>query len=280
MNYRTVLFAIDDDPQAQAHADHAAQLACLMEARLVGLGCHRPDVWPGGGVRTFTDGDPLPIDLRAAEDAALAREQVFLQRCQFAGLRGSEAVLESSELAAALSLHALYADLVIISQPPVSGACHAERRRRAHAVLHDSVRPVLMLPAVGEFPPAPESVLLAWDGSASAARAAAAALPLLQRAKAVHVVQAVDPNQADIKLARKTLEQVCRWLSAHGVHGRARIAESALPPAEALLTEAAASNAGLLVMGAWGHRRIVERLVGGATCTMVDRMTVPCLFMH
>ena len=53
-----------------------------------------------------------------------------------------------------------------------------------------------------------------------------------------------------------------------------------LPVGEALLSEAAEVGAGLLVMGAWGHRRVVERLLGGATRTLVHSMTMPVLFAH
>jgi nucleotide-binding universal stress UspA family protein len=191
MSYRTVLFAIDEDPLAEAHADHAAGLARAFEARLVGLSCHRPTPWPSDGAVAFLEGDPLTIELRTAEEAAVA-----------------------------------------------------------------------------------------WDGSDSAARAASAALPLLRRAPVVHLVQVADPRQEDSAALRPGLERAAEWLSGHGVVVRADVAASRLPAGEELRAQLAHVGAELLVMGAWGHRRVVERLLGGATRTMVDGMIVPVLFAH
>jgi len=107
MSYRTLLFAIDDEPLAEAQVDHAAQLARASEGRLVGLSCHRPTPWPRDGAVGFIEGDPLTIELRAAEEAAVARETVFLQRCRLAGLTASDAILDPAEMASAVCRHAM-----------------------------------------------------------------------------------------------------------------------------------------------------------------------------
>lgn len=279
MSYRTILYAIDEDPLAEAHVDHAAQLARTFEGRLVGLGCHRPTPWPRDGAVAFIEGDPLTLELRAAEEAAVAREEVFLQRCRLAGLAASEAILENTEMASAVCRHAVEADLVVVTQPPGSGAQHAERQRRAHVILQDCIRPVLMLPRTGRFAPLPSVVLVAWDGSGGAARAATAALPLLRRAAAVHLVQ-VASHHEDTAPLRPGIERAATWLSGHGVAVRADVVSSILPAGEAISTQVAHGGAELLVMGAWGHSRVVERVLGGATRTMVDRMIVPVLFAH
>ncbi len=280
MSYRTILFAIDQDTLAESHVDYAAQLARAHEGRLVGLSCHRLTPWPSDGAVAFIEGDPLTIELRAAEEAAVAREGVFLQRSGLAGLVASEAILDNSEMVSAVCRHALCADLVVMAQPAAAGPHHAERRRRAHLLLQECVRPVLMLPRAGRIEPPTGAVLVAWDGSASAARAAGAALPVLRRASVVHLVQVFDPHKEDSAALQPALEPAVAWLSGHGIEVRARTSAGGLPAAEALLSEAAAVDAGLLVMGAWGHGRVVERLLGGATRTMVDGMTVPVLFAH
>ena len=280
MSYRTILFAIDEDPFAEAHVDHAAQLVRAFEGRLVGLSSHRPTAWAGDGKVAFLQDDPLTIELREAEDAAVARETVFLQRCRLAQVSASEAIRDDSEMASAVCRHALYADLVIIVQPPAIGPHHVERQRRAHVVLRDSVRPVLMLPRGGRFMPLARAAVVAWDGSAGAARAAQAALPMLRRADVVHLVQVADPRRQDTAPPHAELQRAAAWLSGHGVAVRTHVQASSLAAAEALLAEVASVGAELLVMGAWGHGRVVERLLGGATRAMVDRMAVPVLFAH
>jgi nucleotide-binding universal stress UspA family protein len=280
MSYRTILYAIDEDPIAESHMDHAARLARAFEARLVGVSCHRPSPWPSDGAVAFIEGDPLTIELRAAEEAADARESVFLHRCRLAGFASPEAIRDDTEMVSAICTRALFADLVVMPQPSPSASGHAERRRRADAILQHSPRPVLMLPHSGRFDAAAGPALVAWDGSDGAARAASAALPLLRRAGAVHLVRAFDPRAEDGDTARSDAERAAAWLSAHGLDVRIETFASDLPAGEALLSQGAALGAQLLVMGAWGHRRIVERVLGGATRTMVDSMTAPVLFAH
>jgi len=279
MSYRTVLFAIDEDSCAEPHIDYAAQLARSFDARLVGLGCHRPTPWPSAGAVACIAGDPLTIELREAEEAAVAREGIFLQRCRLAGLPASQAILENFELASAVCRHALFADLVVMTQPRLTDIHHPERLRRAHVILQESVRPVLMLAQAGGFAPLPGTVVVAWDGSASAARAAASALPLMRRARNVHLVQVIDPRKDDEGAVRPGLECASTWLSGHGIEARIGIVEGD-HPARSLLSKTADVGAELLVMGAWGHGRLVERLLGGATRAMVDGMAVPVMFAH
>lgn len=278
MSLHTLLLAIEEDTSAQAHIDYAAQLAVSCEARLVGLSCHRPSPWPSAGAVAFIEGDPLTVELREAEDAALARERVFQQRCRLAGLAASEAIVENLDLATAVRRQALYADLVMMVQPPGAGPLHAERRRSAHEILQHSPRPVLMLPRDHACQQPEGRMIVAWDGSDGAARAAAAALPLLRRASIVYLVQVVQADHEDDAAFWPDLQRAAAWLGAHGVEVSARIPATDDPAAEALLSEIVNVGARLLVMGAWGHRRIVEQLLGGATRSMIERMTVPVLF--
>jgi nucleotide-binding universal stress UspA family protein len=95
----------------------------------------------------------------------------------------------------------------------------------------------------------------------------------------VHLVR-VGSDREDSSLLRPGLERAATWLSGHGVTVCADVASSMLPAGEAILTQVAHAGAELLVMGAWGHSRVAERLLGGATRTMVDDMIAPVLFAH
>jgi nucleotide-binding universal stress UspA family protein len=280
MSYRTFLYAIEDDPLAELHVDHAARLARAFEGRLVGVGCHRPSPYPSDGAVAFIAGDPLTIELREAEEAAVARESVFLQRCHLAGLSGTEAIRDNSTPTSAILANALFADLVVTSQPSPALRLHAELRRRAEVVLQQCPRPVLMLPFAGRFDATSGPVLVAWDGSAVAARAASAALPLLRRASAVHLVQVFDPAKEDREMLEPGLQRAAAWLGGHGVKPKVELLANTLPTGQALLSESADRGVQMVVMGAWGHGRLVERVLGGATRTMIESMTAPVLFAH
>jgi nucleotide-binding universal stress UspA family protein len=280
MSYRTILYAIEEDPVAESHVDYAARLARAFEGRVVGVGCHRPSPYPSDGAVAFIAGDPLTIELREAEEAAVAREAVFLQRCRLAGLPAVEAIRDNSTPTSAVVANALFADLVVTAQPSPALKIHAELRRRLEAVLQQSPRPVLVLPYAGQFDPPPGPVVVAWDGSPGAARAASAALPLLHRASVVHLLQIFDPVKEDGAMLEPDLLRATAWLDAHGVKVKMALSANALPIGEALLSEGADRGAQLFVMGAWGHGRLIERVLGGATRAMVDSMTAPVLFSH
>lgn len=280
MSFRTILYAIEDDPLAELHVDYAARFARSFESRLVGVGCHRPSPYPSDGAVAFIAGDPLTIELREAEEAAMARESVFLQRCHLAGLSGTEAIRDNTTPTFAIVANALFADLVVTAQPSPALRLHAELFRRAQAVLQQSARPVLMLPCAGRFDPVSGPVLLAWDGSAVAARAAAAALPLLQRAAIVHLVQVFDPARDDRSMLEPGLQRAAAWLQGHGIKPKVELLANTLPVGQALLSEGADRGVQMVVMGAWGHGRLVERVLGGATRTMLESMTAPVLFAH
>jgi len=279
MSYRTLLSFVEDGPRADACSDYAARLAHRFDSRLLGLSCHRLSALPGEGGVTFLDGDPLTVELRVAEEAAVARETRFLQRCRAAGVASFDAVREEAAPLAAICDRALAADLVVMGQPEPEGPRHVERRALFEAVLAQCARPVLALPYAGTFEPGAKSVFVAWDDSPGAARAASAALPLLQGAEVVHLVGLRRPKE-DGQALQAGLDRAQDWLSAHGVPVRARLSVNELPAGEALLCELADDGAGLLVMGAWGRRRMMERLLGGATRSVVEAMSVPVLFAH
>ena len=281
MTYRSILLHIDEGPDVDAPSKYAAGLARLFDARLVGVSSHH--LSPPLSERqppVFAEGDPLTTGMREIEDAALEREATFLRHCRQAGLTSFDAIRDGSPPAAALCAHALGADLVVMGAPEASGPRQAAQRALVDAVLLDSARPVLVLPRARQFEPVAGKAVVAWDGSPGAAHAAAAALPLLKRASSVDLVRVlpfgVDPDRS----IRVDVERAAAWLSRHGVEVHVRLAPAERTVGEALLFDAKAMGARLLVMGAWGRPRAVERLLGGATRDVLASLVVPTLFAH
>jgi nucleotide-binding universal stress UspA family protein len=133
----------------------------------------------------------------------------------------------------------------------------------------------LVVPFAGELAASPDTMLVAWKPTRECARALAAAIPFLQSARQVHLVEA----QADESQA--TSMRVRDYLYLHGiprVHEHARLSQDRA--GEALLSLAADCDADLLVMGCYGHSRARELLLGGATRTVLDSMTLPVLMAH
>jgi nucleotide-binding universal stress UspA family protein len=145
------------------------------------------------------------------------------------------------------------------------------------AALFGSARPVFVVPYIHKGPAKLEHAVVAWDGGLVAARALAAAMPLLERAQRVDVVTIPPSGEPVDDLPGFN---ITRHLARHGVRAQLR----QLPPAdnvsEALLSYAVQSGADYLVMGAYGHSRLREFMLGGATREMLGSMTVPVLMAH
>jgi len=281
MTYRSILLHIDEGPDIDAQSEYAAGLASLFDARLVGLSCHHLGLpLAERGTPAFAEGDPLTTRMREAEDAAVEREAIFLRRCRQAGLKAFEAIRDGAPASAALRSHALCTDLVVMGAAESAEPHHSSQRALIDAVLLDSARPVLVLPRAGRFEPGAGKAVVAWDGSPAAAHAASAALPLLRRLRSVDLVRAIPPGSAGGASMPLDLERAAAWLSQHGIEVHLRLAPCDPKVGQSLLFDAKAAGARLLVMGAWGRSRVVERVLGGATRDVLAALDIPTLFAH
>lgn len=146
----------------------------------------------------------------------------------------------------------------------------------AEALLFGSGGPVVLFPAT-EAPTHLESVAVAWDGSASAARAVRDALPILRLAKKVTVVTV----RADKPVSDARVGALIHFLSDHGIEAaHADQDPGGMAIGAALQSRAVAEDAGLLVMGAYGHNRLREFVLGGATRTALSDLRLPVLMSH
>lgn len=134
-----------------------------------------------------------------------------------------------------------------------------------------------MIPYLGAQNTLGKRVLVAWDGRREAARAVHDALPLLQRAANVSVLAVNPPAHNDaIPCA-----DICQHLARHGVRTEAVSHQTANDNVgTSILSYATDLDADLVVMGAYGHSRLSEMMLGGVTRTMLSQMTVPVLMSH
>jgi nucleotide-binding universal stress UspA family protein len=279
MTYPTLLFYLDDDERAGIRLDQAAMLARRFESRLVGLSCHRPA--PRLDEPSNVLGlDPLTLELAQARDLAHDRERSFQEYCRSANLASTASLIDEEEPSRALVRRSHCSDLLILGQPDPSDPSHAARREVVEQVLLHGARPALLYPYAGQPGTIGDTVLLAWDDSREAACAASDALPWLRRARAVHVVQFLAAWRMGRQIDQSGMESVVAWLAGHGVSAKARVTCSETDIGNALLSHVSDIGADLLVMGAWGKSRWAERVIGGATRTVLQSMTVPVVMSH
>jgi nucleotide-binding universal stress UspA family protein len=165
-------------------------------------------------------------------------------------------------------------DVCVLGLPPLG----ADGRFGVEDWLFGSGRPCLLYPDNSQQTLSLEHVLVCWDFSKSAARAVVDALPLLQNATRVHIAVFRGEKALPVKDASSPL---LAFLAAHGVRCEAdnvEIGDRTI--GAAVLEYAARTDVTLLVMGAFGHSRMQQFLLGGATKEILDRSTVPLLMSH
>jgi len=202
----------------------------------------------------------------------------FKERATQARVFGESAIERSkiSDLPELLLAHARTRDLTILHGPP------ADQMQQwwTEAIIFGSGRPTVVLPHTTENAGTFElgRVVIAWDFSGPASRAVADALPLLEKAERVDLVTVTNEK---VMPARRSILNLEKNLACHGVDVSIETVDAmGRNVAVALSSYIKACNADLLVMGAYGHSRVQEFILGGATKSMLSHPPIPILFSH
>lgn len=188
---------------------------------------------------------------------------------QMLSIRVGEGVVED-EVAAASRL----ADLVVYARDPADAA-FPDRSLAEHTLL-GARRPILIAPP-GPLSTIGDHVAILWDGGTPAASAFIAALPLIERAKAVEVITMT----SDDETAPALLDDLNDALAIRGLTATMRAVDHASSRDGAhLLAAAMETGADLIVMGGYGHSRLRQLVFGGVTRHMLRHVTVPVLMAH
>jgi nucleotide-binding universal stress UspA family protein len=278
LSYKSILVQVDHTKACPARIDAALALALAHEAHVTGLYLIAE---PSGA--SFVHGY-LPPEILATVTAR-AEEVANGKLAQFSAAASRSQVPFDTridrgydiELADVMSMHARYADLVVIGQDDPD---EPSPGRLPEQLVLACGRPVLLVPYVGAGARFGQRVVIGWDASREAARAVSDALPILESASSV-VVVSVNPRQRDFGHGDLPGADIALHLARHGVKVDVqRIDTSDLDVGNALLSHVANEGGDLLVMGGYGHSRLRELMLGGATRTILGEMTVPVLMSH
>ncbi len=277
MDYKTILVHCDASRSTAGRLRIAADLADRFGGHVIGLHVRRAFQAPA-----FTDAGPAMDSLyRTYETAVRAEEAMaaaaFRDAVGSKGLAGDWRVADGyvDEI---LTAQARVADLVIVGQAEPDGPPTTTPSDLAEGVAMAAECPVLIVPFIGAAKPPGTTVMLCWNDSREAKHAAVGAMPLLAAAGKV-IVLIVDP-----KTGRDREEpgaDVAVWLARHGVKvtvQRDSAADSDV--GGVILSRAADHDVDLIVMGIYGHSRLRERVLGGASRTLLASMTAPLLVAH
>lgn len=275
MSYKSILVHLDTSERVQARLDTALHLARHFDAHLDGLfATFNPEAYGfyvmAGSAGWFDE------HRRQREQRRAAIERLYSAELARADVRGNwlQAAGDPNLAVPPLARHA---DLVIAGQTDHDDPDAFIADNFIENLVLSSGRPVLLLPKVGEFHSIGKRVLVAWDGSREATRALYDALPFIVRAQQTTVLTVRESGKpADTRIPGA---DIALTLARHNAMVNV---ESATSDAvgDLLLSRAHDGGYDLIVMGAYGHARWRELVMGGASRTVLQSMTVPVLMSH
>jgi nucleotide-binding universal stress UspA family protein len=256
---------------------YAISIAEMFDAHVAAVAFNYDPIIPP----TVMGGIPASlIEEQRADNEKSARDAVgkFEAAAKRAGISFDSRILGASLAGAADTFGAMARrfDLSVIAQGEPEKAGPEEVI--VEGALFGSGRPVVVVPYIQKGGLKIDRVIVAWDGSRSAARAIGDALPLLAKAKAVEVVIVANERPKSDEVAGA---DIGHHLARHGLKIEVkRIVATETGVADTLLSHAADTAGDFMVMGGYGHSRLREFVLGGATRGILSSMTMPVLMSH
>ena len=274
---KDIALALEIGHSRDAARDYAISISRAFDSHIAAIGFAYEPMLP-----SVDTGSAVPFDIldaeretnRKAATDAIAR---FEEAARLAAVSAESRIVEAT-LGGATRVFGSIArlfDLSVVSQTDPN----SDRDDfMVEGALFNSGRPVLIVPYIQRTGLKLDRVMACWDGSRNAARAIHDAMPFLARAKAVDVVT-VGPEKG--KTGSIQGIDIAHHLARHGLNVELRsITAGNLDVANAILSDAADRDVDLIVMGGYGHSRLREFVLGGATRGILASMTVPTLMSH
>ncbi len=282
MGYKSVLVYVDGSACHAGVMETGLGVADVFDAHVTGVNVYLPSyqayayygefpAWDGGAMEREDDEARELSQTLCEEFQACARRFGSISTCEWRFVQG--------EIAQGIALNARYADLVVMGQKDPNDELSRGSADLPAQVALASSRPVLVTPrdrqgdnAVGGH------AVLAWNATREATRTATAALPFLKRATRVSVVVVDEGKRLQTAHGDEPGADIALYLARHGVNAEViQLARGGREVSDVLLEAVAGQGADLLCMGAYGHSRLRELVLGGTTRDVLHRMAVPTL---
>ncbi|TPK81717.1 universal stress protein [Mesorhizobium sp. B2-4-12] len=266
MRFKTMVAILQNEQDAERVLDCAIPLASRFESHLIGIHAEALPV-PYTSATGFPDTEFLQVSADMNRERANKLQAVFLRRIEDSGLsfewRSLESFSGDSALTGISSVRA--ADLIIAAQRETGGDPSAD----VDTLVYDAGRPVLVVPHAGPLVTTFKRVLLAWNGSKEAARAAFDALPFIIEAEKTDIL-VIDPPDTLDESPEAAGAEIASALSRHGATVSVSVLKSGGTSVDDMIqNRVAESGADLLVLGAYSHSWLRQLLFGGVTRTVL-----------
>lgn len=268
------------DPTPEAAVSGAVAIAAELDVRVAAIACEVKIRVPGNPFGNILIDLPAiaAAEAKKSADSAAHLLKVFAEEARKRGV-STETIHERSysmDVPGMLAKYARFRDLTILPVPEAE----ALEQWYAETVIFESGRPTLIVPFEWKKRTTfkLETVVVAWDFSKTAARAVADSIPLLQKAKKTLIVTVTNEKEIDTV---RSANELARHLAHHGIEVTVESVDAAGRSIGATLkTFCSDRDADLLVMGAYGHSRFREFVLGGATSSLLSQPTLPVLMSH
>ena len=279
MEFKNILIHLDHSSGCQNRLAAAFELARNFDARITGL-----FVVPDYVVPSYVEAQISVDVITDVTEKALARARDTLvdyqKLAEEAGVSMEGQVLEG-QLIPILREHSKYSDLLVLGQDHPEDLDNASYGL-ADSLLFEGACACMVVPHSGKLGPLAKRVLVTWNASRESARALREAMPLLSRAETV-VMLSSEPDEGDSSIARghPHAQELARFLESHGIEAiSSGISDPDMSTTDAIIGQAAEMNADLIVMGAYGHTRLREIILGGVTRDLLKLAPMPLLLAH
>ncbi len=270
---------LNNDNACSRRIDVGLKLAKANNAEVVG-------VYPANGTAAhYYDESIIPQDVRKVlrgrrEEFRDSIQKQFLESAEAAGVKASWRC-PMAEADEALALHARYCDLLVMSKAEQVDTVTAIIPNLPESVVMASGRPVLMIPNAGRIESIGKRILYCWDQRREAARAFSDAAPFLKECEELTVLE-VDRDDRLFKDFDLREGDFATFCTSRGYPQPKHMVKKSddIGVGNVILNTASDVGSDLIVMGAYGHSRMRQWVMGGASRTLLSSMTVPVLLAH
>lgn len=279
MTYKSILTVLTDTTLADGPIEQAVAMADRMDAHVEAF-CLGVDRTQAGSYYAGANALVLQDMLSRAQAEAVEILEYAKAKLAKSGVRwnAENGVAQLPDLGRQVAMRAQFCDVAVLAKPygPEHGI---EIEPVVEAAMFEGHAPVIVVPDGAKPNPAPETIVVAWNESDEALRAIRLALPILQSARHVRIT-VIDPpaHSAERSDPGGPLSQM---LARHGVTCEIDVLSKTMPRiSDVLNRHVSDQGADMLVMGAYGHSRLREAILGGATRNMLELANVPVLMAH
>ncbi|MCV2889716.1 universal stress protein [Ruegeria aquimaris] len=279
MTYKSLLTVLTDPKQSTTTLDQLVALADAQdahaEALCLGVDRSQTGYYYAGANALILQETLNRANAEAEEVLALAKDHLSKSGVRWSAESG---VAQIADLGRHVAHRARFSDLVVLPRPYGENR-GAEAEPIIEAAMFEGHAPVLVVPDNRTAIKQPRTVLIGWNESVEAMRAIRLAMPFLKAAELVRIV-VIDPPQhgPDRSDPGGLLSQM---LSRHGVKVEIDVLSKTMTRVSDILNRHAAdTDADMIVMGAYGHSRFREAILGGATRNMLEMASVPIFMAH